>query len=187
MKTKVNLGVGPLPIHPQHLQVMKNLDEWILVDKYVKEEGIQNWDATTLVPIPNDSMELIYASHLLEHISHPQVPKTLKLWYDKLKNGGEVIINVPDLVWAAKQIVKYENDRPLDSAVFTDFFHHNGLLDIVYGTHAHEGERHQSGYTKKALTGLLEDAGFTEVSVEEAYDAHDMGVLLATAKKETKS
>jgi predicted SAM-dependent methyltransferase len=186
MKTKVNLGVGPRPFHPQHLQVMTNLDEWILVDKYIEEPGIENWDATNLEKIGDLTMEVIYASHLLEHIPHPQVPSVLYHWFRKLKVGGKLILNVPDLKWAARQIIKYENGTVLDSNVFNAFNGDNSLQDIVYGTHEHEGERHQSAYTKRSLTELLTEAGYVDIEVEEAYDAHDMGVLLATAWKRTK-
>src|SRR5258708_29245418 len=117
MKTKVNLGVGPRPFHPQHLEVMKNIDEWILVDKFIKEPGIENWDATDLDKIGDLTMEVIYASHLLEHIPHPLVPAALYHWFRKLKIGGELILNVPDMKWLARQISKYEFSGNLDSNV----------------------------------------------------------------------
>lgn len=184
MKTKINLGVGPRPFHPQHLELMKNLDEWILVDKYVKEPGIDNWDATSLELLGDRTMEVIYASHLLEHIPHPQVPEVLYLWFRKLKIGGEIIINVPDLNWTARQIMKYEHGNLLDSDVFDTFNGHNSLQDIIYGTHSHEGERHQSGYTKRSLTELLTEAGYSTIDIQETFDAHEMQVLMATAWKE---
>ena len=186
MKTKVNLGVGPMPIHPQHLQIMTNLDEWILVDKYVKEPGIENWDATNLSLIKDGTLETCYTSHLLEHIPHPQVPWVLRHWFRKLKIGGELIVNVPDMKWTARQVLKYDNNTPLDSNVFTDFLGHNSVQDIIYGTHAHEGERHQSGYTKRSLQCLLTEAGFVEINIEEMVEAHDMGCLFATAWKRSE-
>jgi len=186
MKTKVNLGCGPRPFNLQHSEIMKNLDEWILVDKYVEGSGIENWDATNLDKLGDLTMEVIYASHLLEHIPHPQVPAVLYHWFRKLKIGGKLILNVPDMRWTARQISKYELSGNLDSDVFTTFNGHNSLQDILYGTHEHEGERHQSGYTKKSLSELLQEAGYSDISVEETYDAHSMGVLIAEAWKRNK-
>jgi len=179
---KLNLGVGPLPIHQQHLQVMGNVDEWTLVDLYVHDPKIKNWDATTLSEVPDGSCETIYASHLLEHIPHPQVHDVLAVWQRKLKSGGELIINVPDLAWAARQVLKFEAEQML-AGYYSDFEGNNGLQSIIYGTHAHDGERHQSGYTRRSLTEWLEGMGFTDIDVAPWYDAHDMGVLLAICKK----
>lgn len=183
IKTRANLCCGPFPIHPQHLQIMTNLDEWILVDKYVKHPQIENWDVTNLEKIGDLTMETLYCSHGLEHIPHPQVPEVLYHWFKKLKVGGKLILNVPDLKWTARQIIKYENESILDSPVFQTFNGHNSLQDILYGTHAHMGEQHQSGYTKRSLSQLLTEAGFENIEIEEMYDAHDMQVLFTTAWK----
>jgi len=180
---KLYLGCGPLPIHPQHLTVMSNIDDWTLVDLYIEDEKIKNWDATKLEEVKNNSCDAIYASHLLEHISHRSILKVLTLWRNKLTSGGELIINVPDLVWASRQVLKYENDQMMDSDVFTSFEGTRGLQSIFYGTHEHEGEIHKAGFTKKSITELLTQIGMREISVDSWYDAHDMGVLLAHAIK----
>src|SRR5258706_4921036 len=157
MKTKLNLGVGPHPFHKQHLDIMSNLDEWILVDKYVYDVDIENWDAENLELIGDKTMEVIYASHLLEHIPHPRVPKALYHWFRKLKIGGKLILNVPDMKWIARQVIKWEDTGNLTIPIvlraptFDKFNGHNSLQDIIYGTHARDGEMHNSGYTKKSL------------------------------------
>ena len=176
---KLNLGCGPLPIHPQHYSVMEKPEEWTLVDFYVKDPSIKNWDAEKLEEVENGSCEAIYASHLLEHISHRRISEVLTLWYNKLCDNGQIIINVPDLLWASREVIKYENDQPLSSSVYTSFEGNTGLQSIFYGTHAHEGEVHKAGFTQKSLTALLESIGFKNVAVTPWYDAHDMGVLMA--------
>lgn len=180
---KLCLGSGPLPVHPQHLEIMTNLDDWTMVDLYVKDPKIKNWDATKLAEVEDSSCEAIYASHLLEHISHRTISEVLNLWKNKLMDNGILILNVPDLLWAARQVLKYESGQFLDSKVYGSFEGNTGLQSIFYGTHAHEGEIHKSGFTKKSLTELLTHIGFREISVNCIYDAHDMGVLLASAIK----
>lgn len=178
---KLNLGVGPRPIHPQHLEVMKNLSEWTLVDKYVQEEGYKNWDATNL-PIDDNSCSEIYSSHLLEHIPHVDVPKVLSHWYAKLADGGKLTLNVPDLIWACRRLIRLYNSAPLDG-YYDRFDGEHGLISIFYGSQSHEGEYHKSGYTTTSLYDLLENVGFKNITIVEFEDAHDMGILFAEAYK----
>ena len=180
---KLNLGCGPLPLHPQHLQIMQEPEEWTLVDLYVKHPLIKNWDASHLTEVDDGSVSHIYSSHTLEHLSHRQVPIILKHWWNKLKKGGIITLNVPDLVWACKQIMRYENMQPLTSGVYTTFEGNNVLQSILYGTHAHEGEYHKAGFTPRSLERLLDSAGFSDIIITPLYDNHDMGVLFATAIK----
>ena len=181
-KRKVCLGSALPPVHPQHLKVMTDFDNWQLVDLYVDHPQVLKMDATQL-QYPDNFLEHIYASHLLEHLSHRDIPSILKHWYTKLKPGGLLTLNVPDLAWAARQILKYENGQLLDSSVYTDFFGKAGLNNVIYGTHEHAGEYHKAGFTQSSLREILEMAQFTEIVVDCIYDGHDMGVLFATALK----
>lgn len=182
MKKKLNLGSAEPPVHPQHLGVMEDYDNWQLVDFYVDHPEVLKMDAETLDLVPDNYLEHIYASHLLEHIPHPKVYKVLEVWHRKLAPEGRLTINVPDIAWLSRQILKFENGQLL-TGVYSDFEGDRGLQSILYGTHAHEGEKHQSGYTKRSLYEWLEGMGFREIQIDEWFDAHDMGVLLATCKK----
>jgi predicted SAM-dependent methyltransferase len=179
---KLNLGCGPLPLHDQHYQVMQNPDEWTLVDEYITHPRIVKWNAEILQEVDNETCETIYASHLLEHISHRRVPKVLQVWYDKLKKGGTLIINVPDIAWVAKQINKYEQGQIL-TGVFDSFEGERGLQVIVYGSHEHEGEYHKAMFTKRSITELLTKIGFKDIVVNQYVDAHDFGILFVTCQK----
>lgn len=170
---KICLGCGPLPTHPQHLKIID--DSWILVDKYIKDPKIKNWDATNL-PVEDNSIEAIYCSHLLEHIPHVQVLEVLKHWNRKLKIGGELIINVPDMTWVAKRVIEYSQDKLLDG-YFNQWEGEHGLQSIIYGSEVHEGEYHKSGYTKSSLEKLLSLVGF-KGETESLVEAHDMGCLI---------
>lgn len=177
---KLNIGCGPLPLHPQHTEYMKG-DSWVLVDKYVEDPTIKKWDATDL-PVENNSIETIYASHLLEHFPHVEVASVIEHWYAKLKKGGELIINVPDLEWACKQLIKYEQGFLL-SGYYNTFAGEHGLLSIFYGSESHEGEYHKAGFTMNYLTKLLFKAGFEGIDVKKDFEAHEMGVLIGRGKK----
>src|SRR5438128_2032906 len=93
------LGVGIGDLHPQHQSVMtSNPGEWVFVDKYVDKPNVVKMDAGELTYEPN-SIDVIYASHLLEHFEIRKVKDVLANWYSVLKPGGKLIINVPDLDW----------------------------------------------------------------------------------------
>lgn len=195
----LNLGCGPVRlIHPQHKILMQDyapFEQWTLVDLYAKEpdfdlheaskpqnESIQTWDATTLLEVPDGSCKVIYSSHLLEHFPHPTIPQILQVWYTKLLPGGTVVVNVPDLAWVCKEVVKYTKGDLLQG-YYDTFAGEHGLLSIIYGSESHAGEYHKGGFTKAYLERLLAEVGFVDISVEQVFDAHDMQVLLAKGKK----
>jgi hypothetical protein len=185
IKKHINLGCAEPPVHEQHLKLMRGiapLEDWELADLYVKHPEVTNIDARTLDGIPDGFLYTIYASHLLEHISHRDVLEVLSLWYRKLAPNGRCIVNVPDLIWACRQAIRWENGQTLEG-VYDQFEGNHGLQSVFYGTHAHGGEFHQAGFTKRSIGHLFLNAGFASVVVEQMYDAHDMGVLIVEGEK----
>src|SRR6267142_3049416 len=53
--------------------------------------GIKCYDS--LEPIPGDSIDVVISSHCLEHTVNPL--EIVSLLYEKLKNGGKIVIVVP--------------------------------------------------------------------------------------------
>lgn len=181
----LNLAVGPRPIHQQHIETMEQyapLEEWTLVDLYVKEDGYKNWDATTLDEVDDGSVDVILSSHFLEHTPHVKAGIILQTWHNKLKKGGLLTINVPDLAWACKQVYHYTQGKQL-SGYYDRFEGEHGLLSIIYGSQSHAGEYHKSGYTEESLKKLLEGVGFINVKTELQFEGHDMQCIIAIATK----
>lgn len=179
---KLYLGSSEPPFHPQHVAVMGNPGEWTWVDYYVDHPRVKKWDATKLDEVENDSIEAIYASHLLEHFPHTKIFHILSTWYRKLKKDGKLIINVPDLVWAAKQLVRLERGIPL-TGYYTTFEGEHGLQSIFYGSQSHDGEFHKAGFTETSLAQHLTVAGFKNLKIWTQFDAHEMQVIIAEATK----
>lgn len=184
---KANLGCGPLPLYPQDARYMGIKDpfdhkDWLLIDLYIKDPNILNWDIEVLDQIPDGYLEQIYCAHALEHISHQKIHEVLSLWNRKLTQGGTITINVPDLMYAFKQLKALENDQVPDG-LYNSYYGLHGVNAIIYGTHSQEGEHHMSGYTASSLAYLLASSGFHDVVVDEIYDDHQMGVLIAKATK----
>lgn len=179
---KLYLGCALPPFHGQHLKILGDVNQWTLVDRYVRHPDIKNWDAIYLREVDTDSVEMIYSSHLLEHIEHNLLQETLKNWHRVLQTKGKVVINVPDLEWFAHKILSYESGDTL-GGYYNTFTGEHGLLSIFYGSQSHAGEYHKCGFTKRFITELLTQSGFTITSINQFEDAHDMGVILVEATK----
>lgn len=177
---KLYLGCAMPPFHPQHLAVLGDPNEWVWVDKYIQHPQVKNWDATTLEEVPMLSVSDIYASHLLEHFPHTQIVDILKVWNKRLVENGKLTINVPDLLWAMKQLNKLEQGAQLDG-YYNTYAGEHGILSILYGSQSHEGEIHKGGFTEAYLRSVLEQAKFRNITITQKVEAHDMNCLIATA------
>ena len=106
-------------------------------------------NAINLKMIEDDSVEEIYACHILEHVNRIDVLSVLKEWYRVLSVGGVIRIAVPDF----EAVVNgYNKDK--------DLLKYQGLL---YGGQDYEYNFHYSAYDYQMLKKLLEEAGFKGV------------------------
>jgi len=83
---KLNIGCGS-----RYLPGWENLDF-----RHVSQD-VKPWDLRKRLPYADGSMDLVYSSHLLEHLSPEQAEKLLKESLRVLKPGGVVRVVVPDL------------------------------------------------------------------------------------------
>lgn len=84
-KVYVNLGCG------RHTS-----KEYINIDTAYLPNIHYLTDVTDLYMLADNSVDLLYASHVLEHIPRTKLLKTLKDWYRVLKPGGKLRFGVPD-------------------------------------------------------------------------------------------
>ena len=175
---RLMLGCGPMPIHPYHLQYID--DSWIFVDKFIKHPDILPADVRFLC-FPTASVDSIYASHVLEHISHQEIDLTLLEWHRVLKPGGNLHINVPDFEWVCKYFLNLNGKYPLlkKSSFFRTI---HSMWSVFYGTQYHEGDYHKSAFTRSTLTRCLKQNGFDVLSVRQIWDPHEVQVLVADAR-----
>lgn len=98
----------------------------------------------------NKYADLIYASHVLEHISHREVTKVIGEWRRVLKEGGVLRISVPDF---DKIIETYSSEENDIRAIIMPLM---GGQDYAYNFH-------KTVFNEKYLTELLLSVGFKEV------------------------
>lgn len=105
---------------------------------------------TSLPFFKNDTADLIYLSHCLEHIPFAETYLALSEWKRVLKPGGILRISVPDF----EQIVKIyeENDRDM-----------NLILMPLMGGQDYAYNFHYNMFNYRRLKELLIETGFSEV------------------------
>lgn len=105
--------------------------------------------------IEDNSVEIVYSSHVLEHFSRHEYKAVLKEWYRVLKPGGVLRVAVPNFDAVVQYYLKKDDDMELI------------LGQLVGGQKTGEYDYHKMVFSKKSLTKALLDSGFSEV---ENYD-----------------
>ena len=106
-------------------------------------------DVTKLDKIEDNSCEVIYASHVLEHFGRNEFESILKLWNKKLKLGGIIRLAVPDF---EKSIMWYNKTKKIED-----------VLGLVSGGQKSKYDYHKMIYDKKFLSNVLTVCGFSDI------------------------
>lgn len=97
----------------------------------------------------NEKVELIYCSHVLEHIPRHEYKEVLKNWFDVLSHGGILRLAVPDIEAVFENYQKYKNLEI--------------LRGFLWGGQTYDENYHYCGWDFKTLKKDLEDIGFTRI------------------------
>lgn len=109
-------------------------------------------DVSNIQTLPQyhpNSVDLIYACHVLEHTGRLEYMDVLKRWYEILKPGAVLRVAVPDLEAVFEHY-----------SVHKDLRVHRGLL---YGGQTYPENYHYIGWDFKTLKEDLEQVGFTNI------------------------
>jgi predicted SAM-dependent methyltransferase len=103
-----------------------------------------------LSQFPDDSVDLVYACHCLEHFSHRQLINILKEWRRVLKKGGILRVSVPDFNSMVELYLATGRDIQYVLAPLT------GGQDYKYNYH-------MTIFNEEFLSRLFFEAGFVRV------------------------
>ena len=107
------------------------------------------------IPFTYESQDVVFSSHVLEHFSREESPRLLTEWVRALKTGGQLILVLPNIEWAAEDILK--NGPTVDS------------MNVLYGAQSNPYDYHMCGYTPKTLMELVRDMGCRVLDVRNFH------------------
>ncbi|MCX6153153.1 MAG: glycosyltransferase [Candidatus Kapabacteria bacterium] len=136
---------------------------FINIDLYSKDPGIVKMDVREL-DLPDSCADLVFASDILEHISHREIDDTLFEWSRVLKPGAEIIIRCPSL--------KLQMNAYLSGAWDADIASY-----MIFGGQTNRGDYHCVGFDQQSLTAHLNNAGFEVIYSEELDIPQDQGYI----------
>tara|TARA_R110000824_G_scaffold285090_2_gene473261 strand:+ start:8227 stop:8775 length:549 start_codon:yes stop_codon:yes gene_type:complete len=106
-------------------------------------------DVFKLEKVKNNSVDLIYACHVLEHADYKESETALKRWFEVLKEGGKLRLAVPDM-----------------EAHFAHYYYHKDLRllhSTFWGSQKHPYDYHKNGWDFQKLEEDLTAAGFSDI------------------------
>jgi predicted SAM-dependent methyltransferase len=123
--------------------------DWIHIDGG-DYEHLDHKDITKLT-FKDESVDLIYASHVIEYFNRDEIKIVLNEWKRVLKPGGIIRIAVPDFM---KLMWVYQDTEDLSKILGPLFGKMEMGNDIIY---------HKTVYDFKSLKTLLEELGFINI------------------------
>lgn len=144
-QVRVNVGCGK-----------KVLDGWINVDVQANPKAPRAPDHlcdAREIPLKSGSADLVMALHLIEHFFRWEAESVLAEWHRLLKPGGILILELPNLEAACRNLLAGMNDQMSMWPIYGDWNHNDPYM------------MHKHGYTPKTIRDLLEKCRFSSVKI----------------------
>lgn len=159
-KIWLELGSGP----------KKGNNGWITVDNFGADIC---HDLTKGIPLPDESVDLIYTSHMLEHIPFKDLVKFIKECFRVLKKKGHLSVCVPDASRYIKSYIDKKNFREINDCAKGAIVDTGSFMDQVNYI-AYMDQLHKYMFDSENLVKTLSLAPFTEVSLRDFDESVDL-------------
>lgn len=155
----------PLP-NPLRLNLGCGLDvrkDYVNIDLFSENPEVVIMDVRKL-DLPDNSVDEILASDILEHFSHRATESLLKEWVRVMKPGAELIIRCPSL---RLQVLAYLNGVwDADIASY-----------MIFGGQTNPGDYHCNAFDEKSIKLHLNKAGLQVLAFDEIDTPQDNGFI----------
>ena len=116
------------------------------------------------IPLPENSVDQIYASHVLEHIPFKELIILLNEIYRVLKKEGELSVSVPDASLFIKAYINKERFQPGDGFYKPAVVDTGSLIDQINYV-AYMDEEHKYLFDEENLINTLKKIPFKKVEL----------------------
>lgn len=125
---------------------------------------------TSMPMVASGSMDGVFSSHNLEHLYHHQIAEALGEFRRVMKQGGMLVITLPDL----QAVAAYIADGRLENALYQSSAGAISPIDILYGFRrdVEKGNHfmaHKTGFTAVSLANHLKQAGFCNIVIQREW------------------
>lgn len=134
---------------------------WSILNIQKEDQGVDFiGDISDLSQFKDNSIEEIYASHVVEHIDQKSIKKTLKGIHRILKVGGKFYVSVPDLEVLCRIFI--DKNAPIKVK-----FH---VMRMIFGGQIDKFDYHYFGWNFDFMSAYLEEAGFKKAEKVKTFD-----------------
>lgn len=188
MNTKTVLHVGPgHRLNGARLPVAFRTAEWRELRLDIDPENAPDIVGSILdiAAIADNSVDVIYSSHNIEHIYAHEVVVALKEFFRVLKPGGYLVVTCPDLQAVCALVVEDKLTDPAYQSPAGPIT----PLDILFGHGAalaagNHYMAHKTGFTLKSLTAALQLACFQSIAGARRLRGLDLWVVATKSPME---
>jgi len=142
---KINIGCGPMV-----------LDGWTNCDIQVSPKAPRPPEIlcdVKSIPLEDECADVVMALHLLEHFYQWEAPAVVQEWRRLLKPGGKLILELPNLEAACRNLLKGMKDQMSMWPLYGDPGHKDPYMCPRWG------------YTPKTVTRFLKQQGFKKIQI----------------------
>lgn len=131
------------------------LDGWVNVD--VQRSPKAKRDPEILadirsIPLADGIADELMAIHVIEHVYiWEAVEEVLPEWFRLLRPGGRLVLELPDVMKAARNLIEGKGDQMSMWPIYGDWNHRDPYM------------MHRHGYTFATLRPILQRVGFVDV------------------------
>ena len=116
-------------------------------------------NATSLDMFAAASVDVVYASHILEHLNGSELHQCLSEIHRVLKPGCRLLGGVPDLEILCRMWLE---NRQVNDALYVGA--------MIFGGHINEYDIHHIGFDTNIMTAMLLRAGFAKIYRVPKFD-----------------
>jgi len=145
---------------------------YVNIDKFELSVADQQADLYFL-PYPDNSVDEIEASHIIEHFDIIHIPYLLAEWWRVLKLGGKLYLETPNLWRSVINLGMRSNFKKIQTIRF------------LFGVDM-QGNFHKSGFTYPFLKKIVSNTGFTQIKRLNSMSFHSESGMRMSAEKSLK-